>query len=268
MGQFLLTAWHADLLVLLTTALVVGGYAGATRGSRTGGALWFGAGLLVLALAVLSPLDALARAYLLSAHMAQHLLLSQVIPPLLLLGLPAPLVERALRHRAVAAVERTIRRPLLAWTVGIGTLWLWHTPALFDLAATSHPLRHVQHLSVLAAGLVFWWPVFAPLSGSRLEAPHTVAYLASACLASTVLGMMLTFAPDAVYATYRDPADQYGILASLRAAGLTSRVDQQIGGLMMWVPCCALYVGAIAVVVARWLSAGELDLRLERAEQG
>jgi cytochrome c oxidase assembly factor CtaG len=267
MTHFLTTAWHIDPIFLVGFVAATGGYVAiALRPSDDRSELdtrrltWFVAGMALLLLAVTSPLDALAEEYLLSAHMVQHLLLSQIIPPLLLLGLPAALMMRALKHPGIAAVERQMRRPLVAWTAGILVLWLWHVPALFDVAAANHTAGHLHHLTVLIAGLLFWWPILAPVQQSRIGAFPSVVYLVTACLASTVLGMTLTFAPEAIYTAYRQPIDTHGILTGLRAEGLTPRTDQQIAGLIMWMPCCLLYLAAIGGVLVRWYGAVETAL--------
>jgi cytochrome c oxidase assembly factor CtaG len=257
MRAFATTAWHVDPLATLTMAAALAGYTVAARPHDARRALGFAGAIVLLALTLLSPLDALASEYLLSARMTQHLLLSQVIPPLLLLSLSAAVVRPALRRPVFAAVERTVRRPVVAWTAGIGTLWLWHWRPLFDLSTSSHVIGQLHHLTVLLAGLVFWWPVVSPLTEARVGALAGVGHLASACLASTVMGMALTFSSGVVYDAYLQPADAYGILADLRSAGLTARVDQQIGGLIMWVPCCVLYVCAIGAVLLRWYTEPE-----------
>jgi cytochrome c oxidase assembly factor CtaG len=264
MTHFVTTAWHVDIVFLIGFVAVAGGYAAATQRSESGDSrrggqrpMWFVAGLTLLLVAVTSPLDALASEYLLSAHMVQHLLLSQIIPPLLLLGLPAALVMRALKHPGIAAVERQVCRPLVAWSAGILVLWFWHVPAIFDLAIANHTVGHLHHVTVLIAGVIFWWPILSPVGQSQMEALPSTAYLVAACLASTVLGMTLTFAPETVYAAYRQPIDSYGVLAGLRAAGLTPHTDQQIAGLIMWMPCCVLYLSSIGGVLLRWFGGTE-----------
>jgi putative membrane protein len=260
MTDFLTSAWHFDIVFLVSFVAIAGSYLATTRRlerNRNRRSIWFVAGLALLLVAVTSPLDALAAEYLLSAHMVQHLMLSQIIPPLILLGLPTALVVRALVHPGIAAVERQLQRPLVAWAAGILVLWLWHVPAMFDRAAADHTVGHLHHLTVLIAGLIFWWPILSPLRAARIETFPSVAYLATACLASTVLGMTLAFAPETVYAAYRQPADSYSILAGLRAAGMTPRTDQQIAGLIMWMPCCLLYLISIGGVLVRWYAAPE-----------
>lgn len=205
--------------------------------------------LAAFVLAIAPPLGALAG-YLLSAHMLQHLLLSQVAPPLLLLALPAAAAERALRRPGLARAERALRRPAVAWLAGVGALWFWHIPAIY-VASRGAPL--VQDASVLLAGLLFWWPVFAPAPASRMHALPTTLYLAAACAASTMLGIALTFAPGLIYPDLLSgPAAPAGVRFVCSLTGLTPLVDQQVGGLLMWVPCCMLYLITVAAVLGRW----------------
>jgi putative membrane protein len=260
MANFLVSAWRFDALLWLGFVGAIVAYAAAVRRRWSGSAVFFGAGMLLLLLAVVSPLDALAGSYLLSAHMVQHLIVAQIAPPLLLLSLPAALVERALAQPVVARVEGALRRPAVAWAIGIGMLWVWHVPALYELTTSDATIRLLQNMLVLLAGLIFYWPIFAPVQRSRMSALQGVLYLASACLVTAVLGMMFTFSSSVVYSVYLDPADPYGILHFVRdVCGLTPEVDQQIGGLLMWVPCCFLYLGAIIVVLARWYATPEKD---------
>lgn len=258
MTNFLLSAWRFDALLWLGFFGAVAAYAATVRRSWPGGTAFFAAGMLLLLFAVVSPLDALAGSYLFSAHMVQHLIVAQIAPPLLLLSLPAAWVENMLAHPLVACVERVLRRPVVAWAIGIGVLWVWHVPALHALTTADATARTLQNLLVLIAGLIFFWPVFAPVERARIRALPGVLYLASACLASAVLGMMFTFSSSLIYPGYINPADPYGILDFVRnVCGLTPELDQQIGGLLMWVLCCFLYVGAIVLVLARWYATPE-----------
>lgn len=256
MAELARVGWNVELLALGLAGTLGLGVAARRSGGRV---LLLCLALGCLLLAVATPLEALGSGYLLSAHMLQHLLLAQVVPPLLLLGLPPDAVERALRRRTPAALERAARTPALAWVVGMAALWLWHVPLLYELSAQQPVLRSIQHVTVLLAGLVFWWPIAAPAAQSRLEALPATLYLAAACFASSVLGIVLTFAPAVVYPTYLSPADPLGIRALCTRYGLTPLVDQQLGGLLMWAPCCLLYLSAVAFVLVRWYGAPELD---------
>jgi putative membrane protein len=203
-----------------------------------------------IVLAVASPIDALARGTLFSAHMLQHMLLALVAPPLMLLALPA---ARNSTHAAI----RSGRIPAVAtWATGVGAMWIWHAPLLCNAAAASDAIRAVQNLSLPAMGLAFWWPILGPSANRRLPEMPAVAYLFTACVACTLLGISITFSPVEVCSAYGHAADRLGALPLVREQwGLTPAVDQQLGGLLMWVPGCTAYAGAILAVVARFYGA-------------
>jgi len=201
--------------------------------------------LLALVLALMSPIGQLADGYLFSAHMLQHLLLVLIVPPLALLG-AGPL----LRGRRAGRTGRLLARPFVAWSLGVGAMWLWHQRTLCDAASQSALMHRVQELSLLAMGTAFWWPILAPREESRLEPLSGVLYLFTACVACTLLGILITFSPVEVCSVYAHPVDRIGVMALLRNGwGLTAAKDQQVGGLMMWVPACLVYgVGILGVL--------------------
>ncbi len=190
--------------------------------------------MLVLALA--SPIGQLAEGYLFSAHMLQHLLLVLVVPPLALLGLGA-------RGRPGAAGRL---EALVAWGLGVGAMWLWHERTLCNAASLSPAVHRLQEVSLLAMGTAFWLPVVS----NRLPPLAGIAYLFTACVACTVLGIYLTFSPVTVCSVFAHPVDRLGVMPLLRGDwGLTPAKDQQVGGLMMWVPACLVYgVGILGLL--------------------
>ncbi len=201
---------------------------------------------LVFLLTLASPLDQLAEGYLFSAHMLQHLLLLLVVPALLVLALP----NAPSRSRPGPPV---LARTLLGWVAGVGAMWLWHVPALCDAAAISQGVRAFQTLSLIVLGGLFWWPIIGPGSAHRLAPLVGVGYLFTACTACTLLGILITFAPVSVCPVYLQPVDHLDLLPLLRDRwGLTATVDQQIGGLLMWVPACFIYLSAILGLLWRW----------------
>jgi putative membrane protein len=244
--DLLKSCWRPDPLALLGCALAIGLYVAARRargGSAARGAS-FAAGLLVLALALLSPVGTLADGYLFSAHMLQHLMLVLLVPPLLLLGF-APTSEFAPRARLPA---------VLSWALGVGAMWLWHAPTLCNAASQSPLVHRVQEVSLLAMGAAFWWPILAPRLGDRLLPLGGVLYLFTACVSCTLLGIAITFSPVEVCSVFSHPVDRLGIMPLVRDGwGLTAERDQQIGGLLMWVPACVVYGVAILAVLARVL---------------
>jgi cytochrome c oxidase assembly factor CtaG len=138
-------------------------------------------------------------------------------------------------------------------------MWFWHVPTLCSTAAQRPALGIVRDLSLVLAGLAFWWPIYAPCDRYRLDPLRGIAYLFSACLGCTLLGIYITFAPISVCPVFASPVDRIGILSSLYDAGLTPGIDQHIGGLMMWVPPCVLYIGAIISLLCRWYSITESE---------
>lgn len=254
-NEFLLRAWEPRPPAVAACVLLLLAYCFGTGSRfRARAAAWFGGDLLIL-LSLISPLDTLARDYLFAVHMAQHIVLLLGAPALLLIGLPGEALQHLLRRPALARAERFLRRPAVAWPVGIGAMAFWHVPAVFNAAAASGMAAHAaEHVSLLAAGMVYWWPILSPLAASRLNpVPQAAAYLITSCLACTAMGVLLTFAPRLLYPAYVNPADPYGILPLIRRGwGISPALDQQIGGLLMWVPGCLIYLSAIMAMFGRW----------------
>jgi len=243
--QFFTTAWRWNSTLLLFCALAFAGYFLAFR--RRGRPAYFGAALVIFLFALISPVSSLAEGYLFSAHMVQHILLVLIVPALLLLSLPRSF---SLPHSLAA-----LTHPLIGWIAGVGAMWLWHAPALCNAATTLRTVSAIQTISLLLMGSVFWWQVLAPREQQRLSPPAGIVYLFTACTACSVLGIILTFAPISICPIYQHPVDRLGMLSTIRGDwGLTSDRDQQIGGLLMWVPMCAIYATAILAQLARWHS--------------
>ncbi|HEX8794687.1 MAG TPA: cytochrome c oxidase assembly protein [Polyangiaceae bacterium] len=240
----LVSLWRVDPLALaacVATAIVL-----LARRSQLGPrAIWLGSAAVVLVTALASPIGRLADGYLFSAHMLQHLLLVLVVPPLALLGWPSSREERP-------SSSRRRLHPVIPWLLGVGAMWLWHEPKLCD-AASSNPVVHrVQELSLLAMGAAFWWPVLAPRAATRLPPLAGVLYLFTACVACTLLGIVITFSPVEVCSVFAHPVDRLGVMPLVRDGwGLSAERDQQVGGLLMWVPACLVYGVGIMGQLAR-----------------
>jgi putative membrane protein len=177
--------------------------------------------------------------------MAQHILLLLIVPALALMSLP--------RSLSLPEFLPSSARPLAGWLAGVGAMWIWHAPALCNSALNSKPVFVFQTLSLLVLGGAFWRQIFAPRDDQRLAPLAAVLYLFSSCVACTVLGIILTFSPITVCSIYMHSPDRLGLLATIRGSwGLTPEKDQQLGGLLMWVPMCLVYVSAIFGQLARW----------------
>ncbi|MFY9907056.1 MAG: cytochrome c oxidase assembly protein [Terriglobales bacterium] len=258
--QVFVTAWDWEPSVIVGCAALLLAYFAALRFRFPKSAWYFMAGVIVLLLALVSPLDTLGDSYLFSAHMLQHILLILIVPPLLLLGVPRDLAQRILRISLARRAERVLSRPILAWTLGVGTMWLWHWPPLYNAALAHEPIHIVEHLMFLVTATIFWWPVLGPIEELRLASLGAVVYVFGACVAHTVLAILLTFAPLGLYPAYLQPPDTLNILPLIRDRwGLTPRADQQWGGLLMWVPACLVYLSVLLATLMRWYRTPERD---------
>ncbi|HZU29288.1 MAG TPA: cytochrome c oxidase assembly protein [Bryobacteraceae bacterium] len=244
--------WDFKPSVVIGCCVLLGAYFGLVRWRARQAALWL-TGVLLIFMVLCSPIDELADSYLFSVHMAKHILLVLVVPALLVMAVPADVFERALRYAPVRAAERVLRVPAIAWMAGVGVMIFWHIPALFNTALTNEPLHIVEHLSLLVGGTIYWWPVLTPLPQSRMRpVPQAAAYLFTSCLACTAIGVAITFAPALLYPAYAHPPAGAVAEAIRGRWGISAAMDQQIGGLLMWVPACLVYLTAILAMFARW----------------
>jgi putative membrane protein len=207
----------------------------------------FGLGLAAALIALNGPVHDLAERSHFSAHMAQHLLLALVVPPLLLAGTPAWLMDGlltvVLRRRGLPAA-RAVTRPVPALALYTVVLVVWHLPGPFDAALASHAWHIVEHAALVSAALVAWWPVLGP---SRLVAPlpHAaqILYLFAFGMPMTVVAAMITGADDVLYPFYAGAAAMRGVDAL---------ADQRLGGVLMWVPAGVVPLVAFTIVFFRW----------------
>lgn len=199
----------------------------------------FAAGELALAIALVSPLDDLGGT-LLSAHMAQHGVLAGIAPPLLILGRPGVAFAWALKWRWAARLLRPFSTPMRAAVLLGVTMWLWHAPALFNAAVSVEWIHALQHTSFLIPALLFWQAMLD--DRHRTAAAFLAAFLTF--MHSGLLGGLLTMAPEPLYVAY---------LGHTELWGLTALQDQQLAGVLMWVPMGVPYLVAGLVLASRFL---------------
>ncbi|MBN8247739.1 MAG: cytochrome c oxidase assembly protein [Verrucomicrobia bacterium] len=221
-------------------------------------AVAFAAGIFAVAVAEWSPLDAWA-AFLLSAHMVQHLLLVLVAAPLLLLGapflpllrgLPRPVARDALAPFLNAPELRRLghrmTHPVTGWLALTGGMVVWHVPAAFDAALRSPFWHGVEHATFFLGALLFWWPVVRPFPSRPVWPLWTVPlYLLAADLVNSALAAVLTFSERVLYPTYA---------AAPRLFGSTALGDQSLAGILMWVPGSMVFLIPAVLTAIRWLS--------------
>jgi putative membrane protein len=236
-------SWSAEALVPVALAAV---YLIATRRSRRpwrAAAFVAGCGLLVAAL--VTPLDTLAREYLVWAHLLQNVVLAEWAPLLLVLGIPPDLAGRLSRRRAVALLTH----PLVALPLWVATYAAWHVPALYDAALRhQHSLLPLEHATYVVSGILFWWCVWQD-APHRLSSPARAGYVFAAFLLSAPLGLVLALVPSPLYEFYADAAE--------RVWGLSRLEDQQLGGMTMAGEQSIVFFVVFALWFTRFLSEQE-----------
>jgi cytochrome c oxidase assembly factor CtaG len=215
-------------------------------------------GWLALGAALVSPLHWLGE-HLFTVHMIEHEIVMAVAAPLLVLARPlGPLLwalPKAARLRAARLSQRaswraawqTVTRPGIATTLHGIAIWVWHLPALFDAAVESDVLHRLQHLSFFLTALIFWWALVR-----RSTSGVAVAHLFGTMIHTSVLGALIALAPRVLYTVQTQHAVDWG---------LTPLEDQQLAGIIMWVPAGTVYAGAALVFAARWIRRSRLDWR-------
>lgn len=232
----------------------------AQPGARTAGGgrlLAFLAAMAVLFLALISPLDRLGE-QLFAMHMTQHVLILDLVPILLMLGLTKTLL-RPVTRRVQLLEQRAgfLAHPAFAVVLYVATMGFWHIPAMYDLALESSVVHVVEHITFLNAGLLYWWHLLSPIRGRISIGPFgPVVYMLVTKLLVSLIGIAITFAPDALYAFYADGP---------RVWGLSAGTDQAVAGAIMAVEQSVVMGIALAYLFVKAL--GESEAEDERAER-
>jgi cytochrome c oxidase assembly factor CtaG len=243
-------------------------------------------GLLILVACIAVPFPALDYDTPFTGHMVRHVGLLLLAAPLLAMAIPS---DNPMRKTLTNLSRLTARRPMIAWVAGVSMMWFWHLPVLYNAPANAagilscspfllHPIHAaaaipihatsaalpaptaaaplsasitlslpttltslipvIRDASLLVAGFLFYWPLVTPYPSFRLPALQAILYLAFACITCSLAGLLITYAPHGMY------------------RGVSVH-DQQSGGLIMWVPCCFLYLSASMWLLIRWLSQKE-----------
>jgi putative membrane protein len=210
-------------------------------------------------LAWLTPLDVLGMLHMFTLHMAQHLLLSLVVPPLLIIGAPSHWLARLFQQRYTGAVLRRLTRPFTASLLFNGTIWLLHAPGLMYLIMQYPALHETTNLLYLGAGLLFWWPLLnrLPEGGRSLGLSGKLAYLFFSDMPMMLLGAGMTFSRP----LYTMPMD--GQISMVVPVG-----DQQLGGLLMWIDGNLYFIVIAGSLFLRWMLQQErLEVAAESSQE-
>jgi cytochrome c oxidase assembly factor CtaG len=259
--------WRADVILILVLGALL--YARGWRQLRRKGhgratplrLVSYYAGLIFVALALMSPIDVMGRQLFLM-HMVQHLLLVMVAPPLLWLAEPFPMIVWGMPARARPIVVRLVSRkagfrrflllfasPGIVWFLFVVAVVGWHDADAYNAALRFEWVHDLEHLSFFLMAMLFWWRLTgaAPVLTRRLGRPARIALAISAVPPNAILGAVIAFASEVIYTYY---------LAVPRLFGLSALEDQQLGGLIMWVPGSMMYIVAALVLIFRVLQEG------------
>lgn len=217
----------------------------------------FLAGIAAFGIALLSPVDTLGE-QILAMHMVQHVLLLDVAPILVILGFTKVLLRPATRR--IHTIEKKagfLASPLFAVFLYTGAMWVWHIPALYNAAAEHSAVHLLEHISFTSAGFLYWWHLLSPVSTRlRRDGMTPIVYMLSTKVTVGFLGILLTFAPDAIYEFYKDQPEYWG---------LSPTSDQALAGAIMAVEQAVVMGIAIAFLFVRMLDESDkADARAER----
>ena len=210
-------------------------------------ALFF-TGLATIFLSLNGWLHDVSDFYLFSAHMVQHLVLTLVAPPLLIMGTPGWMFRPALRWPGVTPVARFITKAPAAFVIFNLVLIVWHLPPMYEFALEHHAVHIVQHLCFMVSATIMWWPILSPMPElPRLSYPLQMLYLFLMTIPMSLTAVCIGYSDHVLYPFYA---------AAPRLWGITPMQDQLIGALIMWIPGGFFFFAVISVIFFRWQQAG------------
>jgi len=219
----------------------------------TGQRASFYSALALIFLSLNGWLHDLSDSYLFSAHMVQHLVLTLVAPPMLVMGTPGWMLRPVLRWPLVGPLARWITTPARCFAIFNVVLVVWHLPPMYELAMRHHSVHIVQHLCFMTAAVLMWWPVLSPLPElPRLSYPAQMLYLFLMSIPMSIVAVCIGYADNLLYPSYASAA---------RIWGITPMQDQMIGALIMWIPGGLFFFAIISVVFFKWQRLGGDDTR-------
>ena len=205
----------------------------------------FLAAMAIIFAALQGPLHELSDYYSFSAHMVQHLLVTLIMPPLLLKGIPEWLIRPVLALPGVFPVARFLTSPFIAFALFNVVFALWHSPGFYQRALGDPAVHSLEHILFMSTAVLTWWPIFSPTALlPRLNDPLQMLYLFAQSIIPTVLGALITFADIVLYPFYA---------AAPRVIGLSPLDDQQAAGLLMWLGGAAIVLLVLTHRFFRWM---------------
>lgn len=256
--KLFLTCWEFHPSVIIGCLILLGIYLFAVRFRFNFRTINYSLGVLVIFLALVSPLDPLGDDYLFSAHMLQHIMLGFIATPLLVAGLPESLVRSWMRIPFIARVERILGFPPLSLNIGNTTFWLWHYPLLYNATLENEAVHIFEHIVFLITGCIMFWPVFKPIPDSRLSPMASLVYLMIAAFLNAILGIVFSISDTCFYSGYANPPDELGALSLIRGKWHLDQLnDQKLGGAIMWGFGSVVFLWAMMMVMIDWFKEKE-----------
>jgi cytochrome c oxidase assembly factor CtaG len=265
--KLFLSFCHLDIpSLLIAAALIVFHYI--TNGYRFNRKSYlYLSGVLLFLISTLSPLSYLAKYYLFSAHMTKHIIILLIVPPMLVSSTNPDFLKKIFKNKKSRGIGKFLFYPIVSWTLGVGSMWVWHIPSLYLEMEKSPLLQLFQMISLLILGVIFIYPVYTPISFRKLHPLKCSLYLFTACVGCTVLGILITFAPAGIYTTWSTIGNNPAILNLIRERwGINPSTDQQMGGLIMWVPACFVYLTNVLITISKWYRLSEQDISVDEDE--
>jgi putative membrane protein len=208
----------------------------------------FYAALALIFLTLNGWLHDLSDGYLFSAHMVQHLVLTLVAPPMMIIGTPGWMLRPALEWKGVGTAARWLTAPAHCFVIFNVVLAAWHLPPVYEYAMEHHAAHIVQHLCFMVASVLMWWPILSPLPElPRLSYPAQMLYLFLLSIPMSLIAICIGYADHVLYPWYA---------SAPRIWGITPMQDQMIGALVMWIPGGLFFFAIISVVFYKWQQVG------------
>ena len=269
MVESIWTHWHGHPNVLIGLAVLEGAYLmgvgplreryGLATKSNPRQAATFTAGVLVIFVALLSPIHVLSDGYLFSAHMVQHVLLTLVAPPLLVLGTPDWLIRPLLRPNRAFWLARWATHPVIAFVSFSLIFSIWHMPVLYHTSVTNHGVHIFEHLLFVASAVLLWWPITSNMPElPRLSYPMQMLYLFLLSVAQIIVFAPITFSREPLYQWY---------VNAPRIWDISPVVDQQLGAIIMKIGSGAIFMVLIIVAFFKWFSHEEERTAAQASER-
>ena len=208
-------------------------------------------GLLAIFASLNGPLHDLSDSFLFSAHMVQHLVLTLLVPPLLLVATPGWMLRPVLDVPVLGAIIRRVTRPIACFAIFNVVVAAWHLPPLYNAAVAVHSIHIAQHLMFMAAAVLMWWPYLSRLPElPRLSYPGQMLYSFLMVIQMSIVSIYIAMADEVLYPAYA---------SAPRVWAISPMQDQMIGGLIMWIPGGLFFYGVMSVVFFKWVARGAGD---------